>query len=282
MNEVAVATLDLKNTVTNFLESKIPVVADFVIRIIIAFLIYYVGKKLIYFLLGIVKKTFEKSRIEEGVAAFLRSIIKFALYFVLFLVIFQFLGFETSSVIAILGSAGLAIGLALQGSLANFAGGVLILVMKPFVVGDYIIVGGLEGTVQNIDIIYTKLQMADNRTVIMPNGKLADSDIINVTNQDKRRIDLTVGVDYSCNIKKVRDVLQKIIDQKEQILREEPVDIVVDSLGASSVDMVIHVWVKREDYAPVRWALLEEIKETFEKEGITIPYDHLEVNINNP
>ncbi len=281
MSDVASATLDLKGTIVSFVESKFPIVADFVIRIILAFLIYYIGKKLVYFLLGLVKKTFAKSNMEEGVATFLCSIIKFALYFILFLVIFQFLGFETSSVIAILGSAGLAIGLALQGSLANFAGGVLILVMKPFVVGDYIIVGDKEGTVQNIDIIYTKLQMADNRTVIMPNGKLADSDIINVTKQDKRRIDIKVGVDYSSDIKQVRNVLNKIIEQKEEILREEPIDIVVDSLGESAVDMVIHVWVKKEDYAPVRWSLLEDIKESFEKEGIVIPYNQLEVNIKN-
>ena len=279
MNGQAVATFDFKGTVMSFIEGKLPILGNFLIRIAIAFLLYYIGKRLIRFLLGIVKKTFAKSNMEEGVATFLCSIIKFALYFILFLVIFQFLGFETSSVIAILGSAGLAIGLALQGSLANFAGGVLILIMKPFVVGDYIIVGDKEGIVQNIDIIYTKLQMVDNRTVIMPNGKLADSDIINVTKQDKRRIDITVGFDYSSDIKKVRGVLSRIIEGKEQILREDGIDIVVDSLGENSVDMAIHVWVKKEEYASVRWALLEEIKETFAKEGIVIPYNQLEVNI---
>lgn len=267
--------------ILNFMEGKIPVILDICIHIIIAVIIFFVGKKIVKVLLKLLRKSFQKSSLEEGVANFLLSIFKFALYFVLFILIFQFLGLETSSVIAILGSAGLAVGLALQGSLANFAGGVLILIMKPFVVGDYIIVGDKEGTVLTIDIIYTKLQMVDNKTVIMPNGKLADSDIINVTNQDKRRIDIEVGVDYSENIKHVRDVLSEVISHQEQILREEPIDIVVGALNNSSVDMVIHVWVRKEDYWMVKWAMLEEIKNQFDQSGIIIPFNQLDVTVKN-
>lgn len=264
-------------SITRFIQGKLPVVADAAVHLIVALAAYYIGKKLIKALLKFLKKSFQRSKLEDGVAAFLLSIIKFAAYFVLLLAIFQFLGFQTGSVIAILGSAGLAVGLALQGSLANFAGGVLILIMKPFVVGDYIIVGDKEGTVLSIDIIYTKLQMIDNKTVVMPNGKLADSDIINVTRQDKRRIDIEVGVSYSENIKRVREVLQHVIGAREEILKEEPVDIVVAALNSSSVDMAVHVWVKKEDYWPVRWALLEDIKEVFEQEGIVIPFNQLDV-----
>lgn len=262
-----------------FLEGKFPAIANIGIHILVAIVAYWVGRKLIKWILGFLRKSFAKGNMEEGVADFLLSVIKFALYFVLVLLIFQFLGLETSSVVALLGSAGLAVGLALQGSLANFAGGVLILLTKPFLVGDYIIAGDKEGTVISIDIIYTKLQMIDNKIVIMPNGTLADSNIINVTQQDKRRLDIEVSVGYSENIKRVRDVLDGIVQKQEGILPEEQVDIVVSGLGSSAVEMAMHVWVRKEDYWRVRWAMLEEIKERFDEEGIVIPFEQLDVTL---
>ena len=146
-------------------------------------------------------------------------------------------------------------------------------------VGEYIIVGDLEGTVIGIDIVYTKLQMIDNKTVVLPNGKLADSNIINVTGQEKRRIDLEIGVSYEADLKQVRNVLQKIIAEQEEILSEEPVDVVVGALGSSSVDMAVHVWVKKEDYWTVRWRMLEQIKVAFDEEGIVIPFNQLDVTL---
>lgn len=262
-----------------YIREKIPMALDLCLHIAIALLLYFLGTKIIKCILTFTKRSFEKSYMEEGVANFLFSIIKIALYFVLILTICQFLGLATSSVIALLGSAGLAVGLALQGSLANFAGGVLILVAKPFVVGDYIIVGDKEGKVISIDIIYTKLQMVDNKIVIMPNGSLADSNIINVTDQHKRRIDIEVAVDYSEDIKKVRDILTGIIRNQKQILPDEPVDVVVGALGDSSVDMLVHVWVEKEDYWKVRWAMLEEIKVRFDEEGVVIPFNQLDVTL---
>ncbi len=262
-----------------YIQEKIPKALDLCLHLAIALLLYYLGTKIIKLVLKFTKKSFLKSNMEEGVSNFLFSIIKIALYFVLILTICQFLGLATSSVIALLGSAGLAVGLALQGSLANFAGGVLILIAKPFVVGDYIIVGDQEGKVISIDIIYTKLQMVDNKIVIMPNGALADSNIINVTDQNKRRIDIEVAVDYSEDIKRVRDILKEIIERQNQILLDESVDVVVGALNTSSVDMLIHVWVKKEDYWTVRWEMLEEIKERFDEEGIVIPFNQLDVNV---
>lgn len=260
-------------------EGKLPVVVNVCVHIVLAVVAYWIGRKLIGWILRLLRKSFERGNMEEGVAEFLSSVIKFSLYFVLVLLIFQFLGLETGSVVALLGSAGLAVGLALQGSLANFAGGVLILLTKPFLVGDYIIVGDKEGTVISIDIIYTKLQMIDNKIVIMPNGSLADSNIINVTQEDKRRLDLSVGVGYSENIKKVRDVLDGIVQAQEGILMDEPVDIVVGGLGSSAVEMAVHVWVKKEDYWQVKWAVLEKIKERFDEEGIVIPFEQLDVTL---
>lgn len=265
-----------------YIQEKIPMALDLCLHLAIALLLYFLGTKLIKVILRFTRKSFERSYMEEGVSNFLYSIIRIALYFILILTLCQFLGLATSSVIALLGSAGLAVGLALQGSLANFAGGVLILVAKPFVVGDYIIVGDKEGKVINIDIIYTKLQMVDNKIVIMPNGTLADSNIINVTDQNKRRIDIEVAVDYSENIKKVRDILTDIIQNQEKILTEEPVDVVVGALGDSSVDMLIHVWVEKDDYWKVRWAMLEEIKERFDEEGVVIPFNQLDVTLRQP
>ena len=263
----------------SYFTDKIPVVADAALHIIIALILFVIGKKIVKLLLKLLRASFDKSSMEEGVAHFLLSIIKFALYAVLILILCQFLGFATSSIIALLGSAGLAVGLALQGSLANFAGGVLILMMKPFVVGDYIVVGDLEGTVIGIDIVYTKLQMVDNKTVVLPNGKLADSNIINVTNQDKRRIDLEIGVSYDADLQQVRRVLQEIIKDQEEILAGEPVDVVVGALNSNSVDMAVHVWVKKENYWPVRWRMLEQIKLRFDQEGIEIPFNQLDVTV---
>lgn len=268
--------------IMSYIQGKVPAALDVCLHIVIAVIIYFVGKKIMGLILNLLHKSFQKSSMEEGVVEFLTSIIRFALYFVLILIICQFLGLATSSIIALLGSAGLAVGLALQGSLANFAGGVLILVSKPFVVGDYIIVGDKEGKVISIDIIYTRLQMVDNKIVIMPNGTLADSNIINVTDQDKRRIDITVGVDYSENIGKVRDLLAAIIQEQEQVLTDEPIDIVVGELNASSVDMLVHVWVRKEDYWKVRWAMLEEIKNKFDENNIVIPFNQLDVNVKEP
>ena len=263
----------------SYFTDKIPAVVDAALHMIIALILFAIGKKLVKLLLKLLRASFDKSSMEEGVAHFLLSSIKFALYAVLILILCQFLGFATSSIIALLGSAGLAVGLALQGSLANFAGGVLILMMKPFVVGDYIVVGDLEGTVIGIDIVYTKLQMVDNKTVVLPNGKLADSNIINVTNQDKRRIDLEIGVSYDADLQQVRHVLQEIIKDQEEILAGEPVDVVVGALNSSSVDMAVHVWVKKENYWPVRWRMLEQIKLRFDQEGIEIPFNQLDVTV---
>lgn len=263
-----------------FFRQMIPNGIHFVLTILLAFVVFVVGKKLIQKIIKIFKKSLERKEMEPGAVTFLISAGKICLYALLLIIIAQILGFATSSVVALVGSAGLAIGLALQGSLANFAGGVLILVMKPFVVNDYIIVGDVEGTVEKIDVVYTTLHTIDNRAVILPNGKLADSNIINVTREDKRRIDISVGIEYSENIKRVRDVLRQIIDRQSKRLTDMPVDIVVASLDESAVKMAVHMWVRPEDYWQTRWGMLEEIKEEFDRNHIVIPYNQLDVNVS--
>lgn len=265
----------------DFVRQLVPRGMEFVLSIVTALLVFVVGSKIIKKFLKSLRNSLLKREMEPGVVSFLISAGKIALYILLVIIVAQILGFATSSIIALVGSAGLAIGLALQGSLANFAGGVLILLMKPFVVGDYIIVGDVEGTVKKIDVVYTTLHTNDNRAAILPNGKLADSNIINVTSEDRRRVDISVGVEYSENIKRVREVLQQIVDRQTTRLTDMPVDIVVYSLDESAVTMAVRLWVRPDDYWPTRWKMLEEIKEEFDRNQIVIPFNQLDVNVNS-
>ena len=223
----------------------------------------------------------ERGKVEAGVVSFLSSFVKYALYFVLAMIILGQFGVTTSSVIAVLGSAGLTMGLALQGSLSNFAGGVLILLLKPFVVGDYILdnASSEEGTVKEITIFYTKLLTIDNKLILIPNGSLSNSSITNYSHMDMRRIDLIVGVGYASDLSKVKAVLEGVVKTETAVIKDEPVDIFVSDLGDSAVDMGIRVWVKTEDYWPVRWRLLEQMKNALDENGISIPFPQMDVSI---
>lgn len=254
---------------------------DFGKVVLVSIILYVIGKRLIKWLLKLLDKFFEKSSLDEGASKFIYSLARAILYGLLFLVIVGKLGVPTSSFIALIGSAGVTIGLALQGSLSNFAGGVLILLLKPFRVGDYIIVEGLEGTVTCIDIFYTKLLSIDNRFIVIPNGTLSNSNLINVTNEPERRLDLLIDVAYREDIKKVKEVLKRVILENGRVLTEEhDLEVYVNSLEASSVQMGVRVWVKTDDYLKLKWELLESIKETFDQEGISIPFNQLDVNLS--
>lgn len=269
------------NKLIEWLEGQIPNLISFVIAVVIALFVFFIGKKVIKLILKLLKKNFERLKFEEGVIRFLLSLLKVLLYILLVIIVAQILGLETSSVIAVVGSAGLAVGLALQGSLANLAGGVLILVSKPFVMGDYIIYGDKEGTVVGIDIIYTKLLTPDNRKVTLPNGDLANSDIINVTSEPVRRLDLSVSIDYSENIKKVKDILENLLTGHDMILPDRDIDIFVNSFDPSSINIGYRVWTKTENYWTLRWQLMEEVKKAFDENEIVIPFDQLDVQIKN-
>ena len=188
---------------------------------------------------------------------------------------------DTTSVAAALASCGVAIGLALQGSLSNFAGGVLILVLKPFVVGDYIVEDnkGREGTVKEIQLFYTKLLTVDNKTVIIPNGTLANTSLTNVTAQDKRRLDLSVGISYDADLKKAKELIEGIFRADEDILKEEGINVFVDNLGDSSVVIGARGWVKKDAYWTTKWRLTENIKLTLDENGIEIPFNQVVVHV---
>ena len=272
---------DNPGVIRTYLEGMVPSLLSFLMQVIVAIIVLLIGSRIIKFLLKLIKKSLDRSKVEAGVVTFLCSLVKYSLYFVLAMIILAQFGVTTSSVVAVLGSAGLTLGLALQGSLSNFAGGVLILLLKPFVVGDYIIDGatGQEGTVSSITIFYTKLLTVDNRMILIPNGTLSNSSITNVTHMEKRRIDLLIGVSYEANLAKTKQVLLEVVKSEDKILPGEPVDVYVSELADSSVQMGVRTWVKTEDYWPIRWKMTEDIKNALDANGISIPYPQMDVTI---
>lgn len=251
----------------------------FVITLLVACICYAVGRKLIKWCMKLVEKSFVRAEMEVSAARFLCSVIRAVLHVLLIFVVAGILGVGTSSIVAIVGSCGLAVGLALQGSLSNFAGGVLLLLLKPFVVEDYIIVDGCEGKVLSIDIIYTRLLTKDNCCIVIPNGTLANSNITNVTANARRRLDLEISIAYEEDVKRVRHILLSVIEGQEMIIKEEPAQIFVSGFAASAITMEIRVWVATEDYQEARWRLLEAVKEAFDRDGVVIPYDQLDINM---
>ena len=212
---------------------------------------------------------------------FLDSLIKIVAYFILICIILGLFGIQTTSIVAVLTSASLAAGLALQGSLANFAGGVLILALKPFVVGDYIIedTHGNEGTVMHISTVYTKLKTVDNKTIVIPNGTLANSSLTNLTQMEKRIVDLKIGVAYHTDLKKAKEVITEVIMAEEARILDEPVKVFVSELGASEITIGCRIWVKTEDYWEARWRLLENLKNALDEHQIEIPFQQIDVNL---
>ena len=267
--------------VKTYLDKYTPAVIGFLVQIIVAIIVLLVGIKIIKSVVKVIKKGFDRSHIDDGVGTFLTSLIKYALYFILVMAILSSFGIATGSIVAVLGSAGLTIGMALQGSLSNFAGGVLILLLKPFVLGDYIIddTTGEEGTVSNISIFYTRLKTIDNKVVLIPNGKLSDSCITNVSMMEKRRIDIYVTVSYSADLQKTKNVLNNVAISQVLRLEGEPIDIFVSELKDSAVEMGIRVWAKNEDYFTLKLKITDDIKKSLYSNHIEIPFPQLDVNL---
>ncbi len=263
-----------------YINDHIPDVISFGMRMVLAIIVFIIGKKLIDIIRKIVRRSLEKSTVDKGVEQFTDSLLKCVLYFILIISLVKQFGVDTTSLAALLASGGVALGLALQGSLSNFAGGVLILLLKPFVVGDYIIedAHGNEGTVKEIQIFYTKLATIDNKTIVIPNGSLSNTSLTNVTAKDERRLDIIVGIAYDSDLKKAKQLIETILREDEKILQEEQIVVYVDNLGESSVDIGLRAWVRTDEYWTTRWRVLEEIKLTFDREGIEIPFPQVTVH----
>ena len=264
-----------------YFDGALPKALDFAIDVVLAVVVFLIGVKLIKWVTNIIKKSMEKARAEQGVITFLCSVVKYALYAVLILIILSQFGVTASSVVAVLGSAGLTLGLALQGSLSNFAGGVLILLLKPFVVGDYIIenTDKQEGVVTEITIFYTKLLTIDNKAIMIPNGTLSNSSIVNATAMMKRRLDLRFNVAYTSDIAKVKEILKKVVLEDVAVLKEEDKNVFVSEIKDGYIEMGARCWVSNENYWEARWRMTENIKLTFDKEGVSMAFPQLEVNL---
>lgn len=266
---------DLKTIFDKFVEWC----ASTVGTIVWALIVWVIGKKILKTLLKVLGRAFDRSRLDEGVTKFMMSLSKFAGNVVLVIMIVDILGFDTTSFIAVLGSAGIALGMSLQGSLANVAGGILILLFKPFAVGDYIVAGGYEGNVTTIDLLYTKLITIDNKTVTIPNGTLSNSSIVNVASQPQRRLDIQIGIGYSSDFKLAKKLLTEAMNKQAGVLTDKDIVVVVKSLDDSCVTLETRCWVMTSDYWNVRFALLEGYKEAFDDNGIEIPFNQMDVHI---
>ena len=265
----------------DMLDSLIEIGSSISISLLMALAILIIGRQLVKLILRLITVALEKSNVEDTVRIFVTNLLNTLLMILVFIAAINQLGIETTSIIAVLGAAGLAIGLALQGSLSNFAAGILIVIYRPYKVGDYIEAGNYAGTVKDIQIFSTVLKTPDNKIVVVPNGSIMNGSIVNYSDQDTRRIDLIIGCSYEDDIDKVRSVLEDILKKEKRVLKDPKPQIAVTALADSSVNFIFRPWVKRTDYLPVYYSLLEEVKKRFDKEGISIPYPQSDVHIHN-
>lgn len=269
------------NSILESIKAWVPGLLSVAYRLAIAALIIFIGSRIAIYISHFLKKTFDRMGMDLSLSKFLISLANAITYAIVIFMALEKIGVPSASIIALLGSATLAIGLSLQGSLANFAGGILILVMRPFGIHDYIICEGTEGTVQNIGLVYTTLVTIDNRKITIPNGSLSNAVITNVTAQPKRRVDLTVGIGYTSDLKKAKEILNQIYANDPLILKEDGITVYVDQLADSSVILGARGWTNTTDYWTVRWRILEQIKLKFDQAGIEIPFNQLDVNVKN-
>lgn len=274
-------TVDSIGHLQQYFNEKLPALISFGIRVLLALFVFYIGHLIINWIRKLIRRSMERADSDTGVRQFVDSLLKYGLHIFLVIIIANGLGVESTSVAALVASGGVAISLALQGSLSNLAGGFLILMLKPFVVGDYIIedTHKNEGTVKEIQIFYTKLATVDNKIIVIPNGTLANTSLTNVTSKDFRRLDLRVDISYESDLRKAKALLEQMLVEEASIQTDMEKEVFVDALGESSVVLGLRAWVRTEDYWPTRWRMLEEIKLTFDDEGIEIPYQQMTVHV---
>ena len=252
------------------------------LRILLAVIFFLLGIHLIKFIRKIIRKSMKRANAELGVIQFVDSFLKASFYALLVMLLASAFGVDAASVVAVLGSAGVAIGLAVQGSLSNLAGGVLILALKPFKVGDYIreSYSEKEGTVTEIQIFYTKLLTPDNQTVVLPNGNLANNSLVNVTTQEARRMDISVGISYQADLKRAKEVLNAILAGDEAVLKDRDMLVYVSELSSSCVMLGVRCWFKQEDFWAGKWRITENCKLALDENGIKIAYNQLDVHLD--
>ena len=262
-------------------DKLIELVQNYGLPLVWAILIFIVGRIVAKILTNVVGKMMVKGNVDETLIKFCKSMVYIALMAFVILAALEKLGVETTSFAAIIAAAGLAIGLSLQGTLGNFAAGVMLIIFRPFKVGDFVEAGGTSGVIEEIQIFSTKMKSGDNREIIIPNGSIIGGTITNFSAKETRRIDLVIGVGYDDDLKKVRSVLEDILGKEERVLPDPEPTIGLLELGDSSVNFAVRPWVKTGDYWPTLFALQEEIKLRFDSEGISIPYPQRDLHIVN-
>ncbi|WP_321275874.1 mechanosensitive ion channel family protein [Thiomicrorhabdus indica] len=251
------------------------------INISLAIVIFIVGRMVVRLVVGLVKKLMNRSgKMDEMLVNFVTSILNAVLLLFVIVASLDQLGVDTTSLVALIGAAGLAIGLALQGSMQNFAAGVMLLVFKPFKSGDFVEAGGVMGVVESINIFSSTFRTGDNKEIIVPNGSIYSDSITNYSARETRRVDMVFGIGYDDDIKKAKEILQRLVAEDDRILPEPEPVIALGELGASSIDFIVRPWVKSADYWKVKWEMNEKVKAAFDAEGISIPYPQMDVHVH--
>ena len=283
--EVADVTADVTKELTRFqryTQGLIDNALNAGTKVIIVIVLFLIGRYIIKFIRRLIRKSLEKSKVDNGNINFIDATVKVILYILLIGLLAGYFGIETASIVAVLGSAGLTIGLAFQGSLSNFAGGMLILLTKPFRMGDYVVVSGVgaEGTVDDIGMFYTRLKTVDNRSIVVPNSVVSNTTLTNVTFYDVRKLEVIVGVSYKSDIDKVKSVLSNLLDKETFVVHNKEKQIFVNELNSGSIDIGMRFFVKKSEYWASKWKILEDIKKEFDEQGIEIPYNQLDVHVD--
>lgn len=250
------------------------------VNIISALIILFIGNIIVKMISNSVAKLLEKKQMDQAVVHFLSSLVRYVLFVIVLVAALGKVGVQTASVVAVIGAAGLAIGLALQGSLANFAAGVLIVAFRPFKAGDYVEVSGVAGSVESIQIFQTVLTTPDNKMIVVPNGNVIGGPIVNYSRHAMRRMDYVIRVSYSANLKHTKEVITRVLESEERLLKTPAPTVGVVALADSSVNFVVRPWVKTSDYWAVYFDLLQAIKEELDKDGIDIPFPQMDVHLN--
>lgn len=261
------------------LQQMLPKALEIGWSLVWALAVLFIGLKVMGMLRRVLRKALDRSSVDIGVTQFLDALVKIVSYVVLALIVMSHFGIQTASFITLLGTAGVAVGLSLKESLSNIAGGIVILLTKPFSVGNYIQANGHEGTVTEITLFGTILHTADNRNVVMPNGALANSNIVNYSANDTRRVDMSVGVAYGTDLKKAREIVESILDADEKVLKDPAYIVAVDSLDDSAITILVRPWVKAEDYWDVKWRTMELLNNRLTEAGIEIPFPQMSVHL---
>tara|TARA_B100001059_G_scaffold216738_1_gene235395 strand:+ start:321 stop:1127 length:807 start_codon:yes stop_codon:yes gene_type:complete len=264
----------------NWINENSDLIIHYAVQAVLALIIFFIGSRIAKFCEGLTEKAFDKKKVDKAVGSFVASIVYAIVFAATILMALSQLGIETTSFIAILGAAGLAVGLALQGSLSNFASGVLIILLRPFKSGDYVEAGGKAGTVKKIEIFSTEMRTPDNKVIVMPNSKIMGDAIVNYSRESTRRIDLVIGVGYDADLKEAKAVLKSVLDKETRLLKDPAYTVAVSELADSSVNFVVRPWVNSADYWPTYFDLMENIKIALDDANITIPFPQMDVHLH--